>query len=33
MTQNGGFDFLIAWTIFLALLVMLAALIVRRRRR
>jgi LPXTG-motif cell wall-anchored protein len=33
MTQDGGFDFLIAWTIFVALLLVLAALIVRRRRR
>jgi hypothetical protein len=33
MTQTGGFAFLIAWTLFLGLLVVLAALIVRRRRR
>jgi hypothetical protein len=33
MTQNGGFDFLIAWTTYLALLLVLAALIIGRRRR
>jgi hypothetical protein len=32
MTQNGGFDFLIAWALFLGLLLVLTALIIRRHR-
>jgi hypothetical protein len=31
MTQNGGFDFLIAWGLFVGLLIVLVSLIVRRR--